>query len=149
MANPNCPVCGSEDTEKREVKHVLAIPFGAAAEWTDTTCTCKSCGSEGDFAKCGHAHAVLAIKRATRNTVVPMLKYLEDMGLSRRYIERALRLPVKSIDDRWLRGDERDLDPVVVALLRLVRAYPWLLSVSDANFDEKVVSLYEKSKEDK
>lgn len=148
LLNPNCPACGADKVEKKETKHVLPTPYGDAATWTETLWTCTTCGTQGDFTKCGHPHAVLAIKRAIRNSVAPMLKYLEDMGLRRPYIERALRMPVGSINDRWLK-DEREVDPVFVALLRLVRTYPWLLAVSDANFDEKVVSLHEKSKEAK
>lgn len=146
--NPNCPACGSTEVERRETKHVLPVPYGDAATWTEVSWACTSCGTQGDFAKSGHVHAVVAIKRAIRNSMFPMLTQLEKMGFTRQYIERALRLPPGSINDRWLR-DDREVDPVFAALLRLVRTYPWLLQVSDANFDEKVVSLHEKPQENK
>lgn len=47
------------------------------------------------------------------------------------YIERALRLPQRTLA-RWKTGE---CSAPAIALLRLVRTYPWLLAVADDSFN--------------
>jgi transcriptional regulator with XRE-family HTH domain len=60
-----------------------------------------------------------------------MLDELARQGLSMAYLERALSLSPRTIA-RWKNGE---LSASALALLRLVRCFPWLLKVARADFD--------------
>jgi len=52
---------------------------------------------------------------------------LQSMGHSQASIERTLGLPMKTLDNE---------NPETLALMKMIKAFPWLLQVADRQFDE-------------
>ena len=61
-----------------------------------------------------------------------MLSHLSKIGYSMAAIERALELPQRTIS-RWKANKE--LSSIGIALLRIIRTYPWILEVAEKKFD--------------
>lgn len=62
--------------------------------------------------------------------------YLNEQGYSNASMERSLGLPARTLE-RW--KNDRTIVPsaAALALMRIVRTYPWILKVADAPFDEE------------
>jgi hypothetical protein len=73
-----------------------------------------------------------AIETADQRSLGSILEWLGEVGISMAFVERALRLPTRTVA-RWKAGE---CSASGIALLRLVRRYPWLLEVAAAGFSE-------------
>jgi hypothetical protein len=69
--------------------------------------------------------------------IVDILADLEDMGITRVALERTLELGIG-----FLKRVERYNDPETIALLKIIRAYPWILNVAEARFDRRASEYY-------
>ena len=129
-----CPACGSADILVEKVEESLPVPYGPSATYTSTQYTCNTCGESGDFT--GENTAIIneALKRSISVSASSMLENLSKIGITAAYFERAMRLPART-SARWKSGE---LSAAALALLRSVCTYPWLLEVSDANFEPTV-----------
>ncbi|MFA5698302.1 MAG: hypothetical protein WC954_01035 [Sphaerochaeta sp.] len=69
--------------------------------------------------------------------MVNILNDLNEMGYSNALMERILGLPARTLA-RW--KNEQSINPsaAAIALMRIIRTYPWILVVADAKFDEEV-----------
>jgi len=76
----------------------------------------------------------IALRESKVQSAIAMLEYLSNSGVSNAYLERALRLPARTTA-RWKGGV---ISAASLSLLRLVRTFPWLLDVADADFDPMV-----------
>jgi sensor c-di-GMP phosphodiesterase-like protein len=65
-----------------------------------------------------------------------MINYLQEHDIKMAYLERALELPARTVN-RW---KTTDCSAAPLALLRIIRTYPWILEVADADYDESVSS---------
>ncbi len=126
-----CPVCGSSDVRVEKVDETLTVPYGPAATFTTTQSTCNTCGESGDFS--GENTAIIneALRKSVSASASAILEHLAKEGVSAAYFERAMRLPARTTA-RWKAGE---LSSAALALLRSVCTYPWLLEVSDADFE--------------
>lgn len=86
----------------------------------------------GDFAQQNDARVAEALERAVRDSARAIIDQLAERGISMAYFERALQLPQRTLA-RWKEGGSAAAG---IALLRLVRTYPWLLRVADHGFSE-------------
>jgi hypothetical protein len=91
---------------------------------------CSACGTEGDFARENDAALAAAGKRSAR----AIIESLAADGFSMAYFERAFGLPQRTMA-RWKAGE---CSAGSLALLRVVRSYPWVLRVAERSFSEKV-----------
>lgn len=89
---------------------------------------------EGDFLDQNDAVAAEAVKRAISDSARAIIDQLASRGVSMAHFERALRLPQRTLA-RWKTGE---VSHHAVALLRLVRTFPWLLEVADQSFDDAI-----------
>lgn len=130
MTTLTCPVCGSEKMEKVVNKSQMPIPYGKPAEFEEHFDKCLNCGEYGDYS--GENDSIgQTIEIAKKNSVATILDYLSCNGYSLSYIERSLELPQRTTL-RWKRGE---VSAASVALLRIVRTYPWILEIADSNFN--------------
>lgn len=132
QTEPKCPICDAAAVSVREEQVVVQAPFGPRVTCVQRLWTCRACGEDSapdDLA----AHA-RAEGESERGSVRQMLADLAARGVTSTYIERALSLPFGTLA-RLVEGAAA-ADPVGLALLRLVRTYPWLLAVADEHFDE-------------
>jgi len=95
---------------------------------------CLVCGESGDFSGANDEQIVKALEIAKKESAVVMLEYLSNLGIKMSYMERALELPTRTIA-RWKGGE---LSAATLALLRIIRTFPWILEVADAHFDQSV-----------
>ncbi len=129
-----CPACGSESVTTSHRDATISIPFGEPARFEESVNACATCGMEGDFLGQNDTIAAEAVKRAVSESARAIVDQLSSRGVSMAHFERALRLPQRTLA-RWKTGE---VSHHAVALLRLVRTYPWLLEVADHSFDEGV-----------
>lgn len=132
--NIQCPACGSHDVETSEHTQSYSAPFGGTRSYRIHLNTCQTCGESGDFAESNEEVVKVAIEEADRDSVEKVLGWLSQSGISAAYIERALSLPARTVA-RWKAGGSSASG---LALLRLVRAFPWLLDVAAERFAEPV-----------
>ena len=132
MQTVHCPVCGSDDVTKNSEQKSLTVPFGPTVNYSNIDFTCKSCGESGDFSYETDRNISQAIAESQRVSVDSMISQVSSSGITMSYIERALDLPQRTIT-RW---KATGCSSGSLALLRIVRTYPWILGVAERGFDE-------------
>ncbi|HEY3801842.1 MAG TPA: hypothetical protein VGL61_04510 [Kofleriaceae bacterium] len=131
-----CPACGSRDVTTSHENATVNVPYADPVEYSQIVHTCSICGESGDFANSNHSTLKEAEKVAEKDAVENILAFLNAHGQSQAYIERALGLPQRTLQ-RWKAGE---CSAASIALLQLVRTYPWTLEVAEARFAEPVAS---------
>lgn len=131
-----CPACGSTELVAKETRLTQQAPFGPSVDYTVAEYTCQTCGESGDFALTNDQRAIQARDESTTRSLVIMLDALAQEGLSNAYLERALELPSRTIA-RWKNGEH---SAAGVTLLRFVRTFPWLLKVSENNYQRHIAN---------
>ncbi|SNX59755.1 hypothetical protein SAMN06296273_1189 [Nitrosomonas ureae] len=134
--NTSCPACGSDSIETTNIKQMLPIVYGDPAILDEVLDKCLVCGESGDFSGLNDQRITETIDIAKKKSVNDMLHYLSERGLKMTYVERALELPARTIA-RWKGGE---LSAATLALLRIIRTYPWLIEVADSHFDPSVAN---------
>lgn len=127
-----CPACGSSDVAVTYESRSYSAPFGAPSSVSTEITTCRACGESGDFRNANAAALKQAIETADQKSIASILEWLGAAGVSMAYIERALRLPTRTVA-RWKSGE---CSASGIALLRLLRTYPWLLDVAASSFSD-------------
>jgi hypothetical protein len=133
MATVTCPSCGSDDLAKIVSTKSFPIVYGTPAEWEEETHHCLLCGETGNFSDEGETTAEEAIGLAKKRSVNNMLDSLSESGIKVAYLERALELPPRTVS-RWKDGRSSASS---IALLRIIRTFPWMVEVADARFNKR------------
>lgn len=141
--NLSCPECDSERIKTEVILETDVVIFGGQFEYDEILNTCEECGEKGAFSNQiideNHKQYYLALKKANQASLEPIVKDLSLRNYSMAYIERALRLPQRTIS-RWKAKDGSDKgggSASGMALMRIIRTYPWILNVADENFEEQ------------
>jgi hypothetical protein len=129
-----CPACGSDSIQITKTKHALPIVYGSPAVYDEVLEQCLVCGESGDFSGENDELVEAALEIAKKQSVIDMLDALSHKGIKMSYIERTLELPSRTIA-RWKGGE---LSAATLALLRIIRTFPWILEVADSRFDQSV-----------
>jgi hypothetical protein len=132
--NTFCPACGSDSIETTKSEHVFPIVYGSPAIFHEILETCLICGESGDFSGANDEEIDKAIEVAKKKSIIDMLDALSHRDIKMSYMERALELPARTIN-RWKGGE---FSATTLALLRIIRTYPWILEVADSHFEESV-----------
>lgn len=131
-----CPACGSDSIETTKKKHMIPIVYGNPAVFDEVLEKCLVCEESGDFTGANDELIDKAIEVAKKQSVINMLQALSHNGIKMSYMERALELPTRTIA-RWKGGE---LSAATLALLRIIRTFPWILEVADAHFDQSMAN---------
>lgn len=129
-----CPVCGSDQVEIKEANSTIQAPYGPNIAFEDNVSHCKSCGSDVDYSRAIDSSDKHALEKSLKVSIETMIESLAKEGFSLAYTERALDLPQRTIS-RWKKSG--DLSSIGVALLRIVKTYPWILKVAENKFDPR------------
>lgn len=121
----NCPVCGSDKCHVASEHQSYHIPFGPLTIIEDQYSFCENCGEKVSISDQGHSQAI--IDSSKWESVKTMIEYLCRNGHSCAGIERVLELPQRTLS-QW--HSKHEPAAAGLALLRLVRTYPWLLDVA-------------------
>jgi hypothetical protein len=130
-----CVVCGSSNVKAVQAEQCMPVPYGPMARVTVTTHACADCGEQIDATRDTEREAALSL--ALKASVEGILTHLCATEWSLVAIERALGLPARTLS-RWKAG--QDPSAAGVALLRIVRTYPWVLEVADSRYDPSVAA---------
>ena len=134
MSTVTCPLCGSAEIDRSTRTETFSTPYGPAMEAQLAVYTCRACGESGDFTGENDCAILKAEESSNRASIATITEELAKTGVRIAYVERALRLPPRTVA-RW---KAQSCSAAGLALLRMVRTYPWLLGVADANFDASV-----------
>ena len=134
MSTQQCPVCGSVEVDTSDDSQEIRVPFGPTVRVSQVVNVCKACGESGDFFGINDDRIKLALAESVKTSVPLMLEALVSRGLSMAYLERALDLPARTAA-RWKSGES---SAAVVALLRAIATFPWILGVAESGFDPTV-----------
>lgn len=132
--NISCPACGSFDYELIKNINSEQAPFGPQIEEEEITYKCNICDSDFDYYDVIEQQKESALEISKKISIEKMLDFLSKKGYSLAAIERALELPQRTIS-RW--KSNKDLSSVGIALLRIIRTYPWILEVAENKFNER------------
>ena len=139
MTTKTCPVCASDNITSETVQRVVAATLGPPKIYAAVVDSCGECGEVGDFDAVNDARIEEALRESEVASIRMMLDELAQAGISNASVERALRLPQRTTA-RWKDGK---LSAGAAALIRMVRTYPWMLEVADADYkpDQVVFTL--------
>jgi hypothetical protein len=128
-----CPVCGGVKVEGNEEREAVTVPYGPVCTFLRSVHQCSECGERGDFSNVNDSRLEKALEIAVRASVASMIDELSRRGFSMAYLERALELPQRTLA-RWKTGE---CSASAVALLRILRTYPWIGRVAESGYDER------------
>ena len=129
-----CPCCGSADVWFKQEPQEYTPPFGKTVQYETRTLHCTACGESVSAESDPHRIAQI-LAHADLASVGPMLDTLEIHGYSQVSIKRILHL-TDHYTANWRTGAPES----IIALLRILAKYPWILSVHgcvDYPVDEK------------
>jgi hypothetical protein len=129
----SCPVCGSTNIASKTINQLVGIPSTPQETASVFEDTCTDCGTRGDFGDRNDFIIEQSLKRSEELLIEGAIKHLSSLGISMAYMERALGLPQRAVM-LWKKGEH---SASVVALLQLIRTYPWLLKVAERGFDRR------------
>jgi hypothetical protein len=130
-----CAVCGSENVTITEHAETHDIPYGEPVVIKTVIHVCKDCGAEIDATQ--DTARLTALVEAQKTAIDRMLGFLSESGYTLSNIERALGLPQRTLS-RWKGG--QDPSAAGLALLRIIRTYPWVIKVADEKFNSSIAS---------
>ena len=130
-----CTYCGKDAVSIEEHEIELSEPYGGSSTVKIKEKVCSHCGFvEDDGSNDLVIQKELSVLK--RTSMVNVLDELNAMGHTTASMERALGLPARTIG-RW--KNERSMSPSAsaIALMRIIRTYPWVLAVADMQFDHE------------
>lgn len=126
-----CPACGSTDVIRAEKQSSATLMLGQEFFFNEISYKCNVCETEADFFNETEKYYLKAEKEAQANLVQNILEELNKKGISMASFERVFELPVRTLT-RWKNGD---FSSSVLALLRIVKTYPWIIEVAENRFE--------------
>jgi hypothetical protein len=135
--NQVCPVCGGSHVRIEQEDRLISEPYGGQKTIKLQVCTCLDCGADGDFFNQNDTSIIAAQNYLKANAVSQIVNHLNANGYSSAAMEKAFGLPARTIA-KWKRESDSCPSASAVALLRIVRTFPWLISVADAKYDHAI-----------
>ncbi|GJL79510.1 MAG: hypothetical protein NPINA01_24990 [Nitrospinaceae bacterium] len=133
----SCPECDSTSIKTEKICEAVNVPFGKTGQYEKTFHVCENCGEKGSFSNKiseeNHEKYYAALKETNKLSVADISQHLSAQGDSMAHIERSLGLAQRTLS-RW---KTQGVSASGMALMRIIRTYPWILNVADENFDEQ------------
>lgn len=133
MSNVKCPICGSEELDKRTVTRSLNEKFAGEAKIELVEYSCPVCGFEGDLFNENDSIVEKEIENLKTQVVVNILDDFVKGGYKLASIERVLGLPQRTLA-KW-KNENVAPSAAGVSLLKYIRVFPWLLEVAENDYD--------------
>lgn len=131
-----CPACGSYSVDQHIDKHTINEPYSNGMDLDLVIFKCNDCGSEGDFLDTNDALIDSAAEQLKIAGVKKIIDEFSHLSISMASIERALDLPQRTLS-KWKSGSISPSSSSV-ALMRMIRTFPWLLDVADNKYDHGI-----------
>ncbi len=130
LASQNCcPFCGSNNVDKITESNEVPVPYALPAQFKTEQLICKDCGMDTDVSNGKKMQD--AIDTVTQESVPKMINSLTSNGWTLAKIEHSLSLSERTLS-RWMRSPK--LSSESIALLRILRTYPWIVQVADRQY---------------
>lgn len=131
-----CPACGSTDNWAKVDRREYTPPFGKTERYEVLVMHCTACTEEWTHEPGPDPKRVSAIlQHADQATVKTMLDLLEQADYSQAAIRQVLGM--EGYAANWRTGATEG----VIALLRILATYPWILEVANAKFDPNMAEV--------
>ncbi|TGN10567.1 hypothetical protein [Leptospira ilyithenensis] len=130
-----CPSCGApikNDYKKEKIEYNFTNL--GKREFEFSLLECQNCGEEireDNF----NENLAKFLKELDIENSLKGIEEIKTYGYSYTYLERALRIPYRTFS-RW--KSKKDLSAVAMSYINIISNFPWLVDVSDYNFDPKV-----------
>lgn len=134
---PICPACGSTDVVRHESVSADRITLGNEFSYKDIYYSCKLCEEEIDIFGETDKNYLAAQKQAQDKFVKTFIEGMNEHGISMALFERVFELPARTLI-RWKEGN---YSSSALALLHIIKTYPWIIKVAENKFERKQVSL--------
>jgi len=131
-----CPVCGSDKLERVVQKDSIPGDFGKELVVDVPYVKCTECGSEGDFFGENDQVIEKALSTLNESYIEDALNFFNERNISFAGIERAVGLPQRTLT-KWKNGISSPT-AAGIALLKFLRAFPWLIEVAEHKFDTNI-----------
>lgn len=126
-----CPECGSIKIYSTEVMRTFKFPFIKDKTIELVKNECEDCGTDGDFFNKNTDRINKMQKLANAESAKENIEYLKkECGWSQANIERVFHIPQRTMH-RWKSGD---VSATVAAFLRIIRAFPEIISIADGGW---------------
>ncbi len=128
-----CPACGSENIKEYKSSHHVNEAFGGGNDIAIIEDTCQNCETTGDFFSQNDVLISEAIDHLKSLAARNILQDFANNSISMSSMERALGLPQRTLT-KWKNGQTKP-SSAGLALLKMLRIFPWLLDVAEQKFD--------------
>lgn len=136
MVNGICSYCGKDGVSIEEKEIELNQPYSGTRKVKIKERVCIHCGFAEDDV--GNDLVILKeLSRLKKDSMVKMIESLNSMGYTTASMERSLELPARTLA-RWKNEVAISPSAAGIALMRIIRTYPWILAVADKQFDPEV-----------
>ncbi len=136
MVNGICSYCGKDGVSIEEQEIELCLPYSEIGKVKIKERVCSHCGFAEDDV--GNDSVILQeLSFLKKDSMVKMIESLNSMGLTTASMERSLELPARTLA-RWKNEEAISPSAAGIALMRIIRTYPWILAVADRQFDPEV-----------
>ncbi|MBU0455732.1 MAG: hypothetical protein ABIH77_03700 [Pseudomonadota bacterium] len=133
MKQNTCPLCGSKELKKFKKQSSDRITLGEKFFFEEVYFKCLVCHEAFDLLGETDRNYRIAEKKAQKKFVKKTIEELNKKNISMSFFERVFELPIRTLS-RWKSGD---FSFVSLALLRIVKTYPWLTDVAEHKFEEE------------
>jgi hypothetical protein len=128
-----CPACGSNNVRSKITAKSVEIPLVKSETIFVHEDICLECGEDGDFADRNDSIIEATLARMESQAIKDNLRLLSSLGFTHSYIERILGLSQGTMTGEKV----GKLSKVVLALLQIIRTYPWILQVVEHDFEKE------------
>lgn len=126
-----CPACGSGKVKQTEFEYSEQITLGPKLTFNQINYKCSACGEEGGETDKNY---LVAQNSARECLVKNIIEDLNIKNISMAFFERVFELPILTLT-RWKTGN---FSSSSIALLRVIKTYPWITEVAEHRFDPNV-----------
>lgn len=131
----DCPSCGAPLKNGIEVGKIeYNFNYLGKRDFEFILLKCENCGEEiqdKDF----NDNLTKFLRELDIENSIKGIEEIKSFGYSYTYLERALKIPFRTFS-RW--KSKKDLSAVAISYINLISNFPWLVEVSDYNFDPKI-----------
>lgn len=132
-----CPACGYDRLIPHKKRSFDTLTLGPSFSFEEVNYECESCHEEGDFSGETEKNYLEAEKEAQTKFLEDNLEILQDKGVGLAAFERIFELPARTLT-RWKNGD---FSAVVLAFIRIIITYPWIIEVAEHKFESRYAKL--------
>ncbi len=132
-----CPECDSDKIRVDWETDQISLPGGDKFDYEKEIHICENCGERGVFSRSiikeNHERYLAALQENNNRSLESITDYLSQHNLKMAFVERSLRLPQRTVS-RW---KSKGVSASGMALMRIIKTFPWILCVAEKDFDER------------